>query len=430
MCPAAERDELAGWLTPGPAGAVRSDARRGSPPRPGRAWRTLRAAGAADADLLVAGLLHDCGKGPRVRLVHRVAWSLGQRYGDWIWRRPPPADISDTAWSGCATTPSARRELAAAAGCSARTVELIRLPGEPDRRSRPAPARRRRGQLMTSPQIDGERPNRRGCRGPSRRPGPARRGRPRSDFDEGRVESVTHVRMTDFDGPLALLLALIEARQLDVLTVPLGAPGRGVPGRAGDARGRPARQRVGVRGRRRAADPDQEPGHPAAAAEGGGHSARRRAGSRGGAAGAADRIPPLPRRRRGAGRAAGVAATLPPRRRGGRRSGQGRRQPARAAAAAAVGAAASAWSGWRKVVPQSPCCRPRSWPGRSPWPSGRPSSAPRCARRMRRPAGAARRRPRPRRRGRSRSWRCWSCPSAARSPSSRRSRGGPSLPAA
>jgi len=42
-------------------------------------------------------------------------------------------------------------------------------------------------------------------------------------FDEGRRETATHVRTGDFDGPLALLLALIEARQLDVLTVPLGA---------------------------------------------------------------------------------------------------------------------------------------------------------------------------------------------------------------
>ncbi len=29
--------------------------------------------------------------------------------------------------------------------------------------------------------------------------------------------------MAEFDGPLGLLLSLIEARQLDVLTVPLGA---------------------------------------------------------------------------------------------------------------------------------------------------------------------------------------------------------------
>ena len=35
--------------------------------------------------------------------------------------------------------------------------------------------------------------------------------------------SRTHVTLPVFDGPLALLLALIEARQLDVLTVPLGA---------------------------------------------------------------------------------------------------------------------------------------------------------------------------------------------------------------
>ena len=38
-----------------------------------------------------------------------------------------------------------------------------------------------------------------------------------------RPESATQVQVAEFDGPLALLLALIEARQLDVLTVPLGA---------------------------------------------------------------------------------------------------------------------------------------------------------------------------------------------------------------
>jgi segregation and condensation protein A len=37
------------------------------------------------------------------------------------------------------------------------------------------------------------------------------------------VEGATNVRVADFDGPLALLLSLIEARRLDVLTVPLGA---------------------------------------------------------------------------------------------------------------------------------------------------------------------------------------------------------------
>ncbi len=47
---------------------------------------------------------------------------------------------------------------------------------------------------------------------------------PAVHFGEGRrPESRTVVQVGEFDGPLALLLALIEARQLDVLTVPLGA---------------------------------------------------------------------------------------------------------------------------------------------------------------------------------------------------------------
>jgi segregation and condensation protein A len=43
-------------------------------------------------------------------------------------------------------------------------------------------------------------------------------------FGDGRrPETATRVTLPAFDGPLGLLLALIEARQLDVLTVPLGA---------------------------------------------------------------------------------------------------------------------------------------------------------------------------------------------------------------
>jgi segregation and condensation protein A len=49
-------------------------------------------------------------------------------------------------------------------------------------------------------------------------------GGPAVTFGEGRrPESTTRVQVAEFEGPLALLLALIEARQLDVLTVPLGA---------------------------------------------------------------------------------------------------------------------------------------------------------------------------------------------------------------
>jgi segregation and condensation protein A len=43
-------------------------------------------------------------------------------------------------------------------------------------------------------------------------------------FGHGRrPETATQVQVAEFDGPLALLLSLIEARQLDVMTIPLGA---------------------------------------------------------------------------------------------------------------------------------------------------------------------------------------------------------------
>jgi segregation and condensation protein A len=46
---------------------------------------------------------------------------------------------------------------------------------------------------------------------------------PAVQFGEGRrPEVATHVQVAAFDGPLGLLLSLIETRQLDVLTVPLG----------------------------------------------------------------------------------------------------------------------------------------------------------------------------------------------------------------
>jgi segregation and condensation protein A len=69
--------------------------------------------------------------------------------------------------------------------------------------------------------------------GPSRRIGsvattqrdvlPSRLGAaPKVEISDVVGEMATHIRLEDFDGPIALLLALIEARQLDVLTVPLG----------------------------------------------------------------------------------------------------------------------------------------------------------------------------------------------------------------
>ncbi len=52
---------------------------------------------------------------------------------------------------------------------------------------------------------------------------PGLTGAPGVRFGAGRrPETATSVQMPEFDGPLALLLTLIEARQLDVLSVPLG----------------------------------------------------------------------------------------------------------------------------------------------------------------------------------------------------------------
>ena len=55
-------------------------------------------------------------------------------------------------------------------------------------------------------------------------PAPAARVVPAIRFGEGRrPETATRVQVAEFEGPLGLLLSLIEARQLDVTTVPLGA---------------------------------------------------------------------------------------------------------------------------------------------------------------------------------------------------------------
>ena len=104
-------------------------------------------------------------------------------------------------------------------------------------------------------------------------------------FGEGRrPESATHVRLEAFDGPLALLLALIEARQLDVLTVPLGALADAYLDALATLDGRPDGERQRVRGDRQPADPDQEPGDAAATRRApAGALLDEGAGSRGGA---------------------------------------------------------------------------------------------------------------------------------------------------
>ena len=91
---------------------------------------SLRAEGVADRDVLLAGLLHDAGKGD-TGVWSRVAFSLGQAYGPWVRR------VSG-AWPGMAATLARLQDhaelsaaLATDVGCSERTVALIRHQDDP-----------------------------------------------------------------------------------------------------------------------------------------------------------------------------------------------------------------------------------------------------------------------------------------------------------
>ena len=122
---AEERTQLSRWLTPGQLALF--DAMPVADRRHGLdVMGALRAAGSQDVDLLAAGLLHDCGKGSGARLVHRVAWSLGQRYGAWIWRVAGHAPSFRTGLARMRDHATRSAELVSEAGCSAETVELIR----------------------------------------------------------------------------------------------------------------------------------------------------------------------------------------------------------------------------------------------------------------------------------------------------------------
>jgi hypothetical protein len=85
----------------------------------------LRADGVTDPDLLVAGLLHDCSKGD-TGVLPRIAYSLGQRYGAWIWRAASAVPGCSAALGRLQVHAEASADLAAAAGCNPATVELIR----------------------------------------------------------------------------------------------------------------------------------------------------------------------------------------------------------------------------------------------------------------------------------------------------------------
>jgi hypothetical protein len=125
----AERAGLATWLTPAQLrlfdGMHVADRRHGLDVM---AW--LRAHGETDPDVLLAGLLHDAGKGS-AGFMPRVVHSLGQAYGRWI---PRSASwLPGMRWhlERLDRHAGTSARLAEAAGCSPLTVELIRGQDEP-----------------------------------------------------------------------------------------------------------------------------------------------------------------------------------------------------------------------------------------------------------------------------------------------------------
>jgi hypothetical protein len=126
----AEQAALGAWLTPAQLALFdamhRADQRHGLD-----VMRAVRAAGHADPDALLAALLHDCGKGRSVGLWHRVAWSLGERFGMRVRRLTERLPGFREALRRIEDHPQRSADLALAAGCTPRAAALIRSQGAP-----------------------------------------------------------------------------------------------------------------------------------------------------------------------------------------------------------------------------------------------------------------------------------------------------------
>ena len=127
--PARERDAVATWLSPAQLelfdGMHVADRRHGLD-----VVAALRAAGETDPAVLLAGLLHDAGKGD-TGMIPRILHSLGQARITWpalaVGGLPGMRHALDRLRDHAET--SAR--LAEGVGCSPRTVELIRWQDDP-----------------------------------------------------------------------------------------------------------------------------------------------------------------------------------------------------------------------------------------------------------------------------------------------------------
>src|SRR5262245_14304964 len=125
-----ERAALVAWTTPAQLALFDSmhiaDRRHGLD-----VVASLREEGVTEHDVLLAGLLHDAGKGD-TGVGPRVAYSLGSRYGSWIWRAVGIVPGYRTALGRLQVHAETSAVLAARAGCPARTVELIRHQDSPN----------------------------------------------------------------------------------------------------------------------------------------------------------------------------------------------------------------------------------------------------------------------------------------------------------
>ncbi|HWH37107.1 MAG TPA: hypothetical protein VNT28_04950 [Candidatus Limnocylindrales bacterium] len=127
---AAERSALSDWLTAAQLELFeqmhRADQRHGLD-----VVGALRAQGHEDPELLLAGLLHDCGKARDVGVWHRVGWSLAERYGSRVRRAWALLPGFDTAFQNLDRHAERSAELCRAAGCGERVAELVRLQADP-----------------------------------------------------------------------------------------------------------------------------------------------------------------------------------------------------------------------------------------------------------------------------------------------------------
>jgi hypothetical protein len=124
-----ERAAVAEWLSA--AQLARFDAMHIADRRHGLdVVAALRAGGETDPEVLVAGLLHDCGKGD-AGLISRILVSLEQAHLGWPARAGGRVPRLRRTLQRLRDHAELSADLAAAAGCSPRTVDLIRWQDAP-----------------------------------------------------------------------------------------------------------------------------------------------------------------------------------------------------------------------------------------------------------------------------------------------------------